>query len=715
MSTSRMTTRQEPLAKPLRDGIRRKRIVLSCLTCKGRKVRCDRQAPVCMRCIEAGYPERCRYDERSIPSSDDNLPAARTPSPVFVSSPTPAHHTRNVFPARTDFPTATSNAGTHPYDSQPDHPPNISPRGSHIPVTPPTSTNPTTVAGDDDPTTEPNSGRPLIQGASLNTQFHGMTHSINIIGYFDGLRAFLQRTATDHPVLGAHRWAVQNLAKERHQQGSLFEVPEAVLKRSLPPEPVCRSLMITYFQHFEGIFRILHAPSFWRHYDAFWAQSTNHLSSFTALLLSAISCARCLYVDNPLSFDGDCSASRAEAIRWVRAAESWHDQQSPKHTTLDIIQIKCLIMLSKRVNAIKLKRHYTESQTLLANAISIGLHRSPSSLGDRASVYEKEMRRRLWGTISELELAESMERGVPSLVASLYSDIEPPANIKDEEFDETTTSDLVLQDDKTMTASSFARYAHQFRPLQHTINNVINNPERHKSLSPAELNTYHEQIFNRFFDLQPWPTSRGSSNHSDASFLGCIFIQVQLHKLLIMLHLPFSVGQPPSVTTSHSRLVCGNSSKAVIGIYTRLADQGYSQICLPRTDLMRATLCLCLIESTATSFGMCLPRSRPMPRRTLIFHLFEKNKTISEHRLTGGSDRNDLHSSTAQSIAHTSDRISSQPRRRAHPRPRRWLQRFLAYLRRQLLHLSVAHLIVPGQKLLPRFTIPEFEPPTESL
>ncbi|KAL8726519.1 MAG: hypothetical protein Q9166_006651 [cf. Caloplaca sp. 2 TL-2023] len=490
----------------------------------------------------------------------------------------------------------------HLADFQPSRPP-VFHSPTIFPVTPAPSTKHTTGVCGTDVTVETISGRPLIQGASFNTQFHGMTHSINIIGYFDGLRAFLDKTATDHPVLGAHRWAVQNLTKGRQAPNTMVEAPEAVMKRLLPPEPVCRSLMHAYFKHFEGMFRILHAPSFWRRYDTFWASSNDRLLPFNALLLAAISCARCLYVDNPLSFDGDCSASRAEATQWVRAAERWHDQQSPKHTSLDIFQVKCLTMLSKRVNAIKMKRHYTLSQTLLASAISIGLHRSPSSLGDRASTYEKEMRRRLWSTISELELAESMERGVPSLVANLYSDIEPPANFRDEDFGEMTTNDPLTQQDETLTTSSFSRYAHKFRPLQHTINNLTNDPEKHKALSSSELNKHHDQIFNRFFDLQSWPTSQSSLSYSDANFIAGIYLRVQLHKLLIMLHLPFAIGGTQSATTSHSRLVCSNSSKSVIDIYARLADQGFSQMCLPRTDLMRATLCLCLIESTSTSFG----------------------------------------------------------------------------------------------------------------
>ncbi|KAL8698992.1 MAG: hypothetical protein Q9201_006258 [Fulgogasparrea decipioides] len=616
MSGSQPATRSEPREKPLRSGIRRKRIVLSCLTCKRRKVKCDRQAPVCLRCVEGGYPEQCRYDER-LASTDDDVSAVRSPSPVL---PSPIHDLHLGAPStnhsRNDAPNQGLHTGNHVADFQArlmhiSNPPGV------LPVTPPASTNHTTVIGDDTSPVQGNSGRPLIQGASFNTQFHGMSHSINVISYFDGLRGFLKKTGSDHPVLGAHRWAVQTLATSRQLPSIPVEDPDEAIKRLLPHQTVCRSLMLAYFKHFEGMFRILHGPSFWRRFDAFWAGSIERISSFSAVLLAAISCARCLYVDNPLSFDGDSSSARTEAIQWVRAAESWHDQQSPKHTTVDVFQIKCLILLSKRINTIKTKRHYTLSQTLLANAISIGLHRSPSSLGDRASVYDKEMRRRLWSTISELDLAESMERGVPSLVSNLYSDIEPPANIREEDFDEATVSDPLAQQERIMTQSSFARYAHYLRPLQHSISSLANNPERHRELSTTELNTYHEQIFNRFFDLQSWPTSLNSPNYSDANFLGCVNLQLQLHKLLIMLHLPSAIGKTPNATTSHSRLVCSNSSKSVIGIYMRLAEQGFSQMCLPRTDLMRATLCLCLIESTSTGLGMCpLPASLAWPQPT---------------------------------------------------------------------------------------------------
>lgn len=596
------SARPEPHAQSIHAGVRRKRIVLSCLVCKRRKVKCDRQAPVCMRCTEGGYPEQCRYDDR-LAGGDEDVPDMRSHSPVFFPSP--------VADVNTNFSARNGSVSDTPNLAMPLGEPlahintNVGRASNHpgtFPVTP-SVTNYTTSVGSEPAPAEATSSRPIMHETSFDTQFHGMSHSVNMISYFDGIRGFLKKTASDHPVLGAHRWAVQTISKKHQSPSQQIEEPRVALKRLLPPEPVCRPYMLQYFKHFEGVFRIIHSPSFWRRYEAFWTGNVDKSSSFIALLLAAISCARCLYVENPISFDGDSSSARMEAVQWVLAVETWHDQQSQKHTTLEVFQIKCLLLLSKKLNAIKIKRHYTLSQTLLASAVSVGLHRSPSSLGVRASFYDKEMRRRLWATIAELVLMESVERGVPSLIAHLHSDIEPPGNFREDDFDESTTEEPAAQDEDSLTMSSFARYAYSLRPLHHTINELVNKPEKHKSLSATELNSYHEQIFNRFSDLKSWPSGTSSTYFGDANVLGTACLQLQLHKLLIMLHLPFAMGKFPSMTLSHSRFVCRGSAKSIINIYGRLSEQGFSQLCLTRNDLMRATLCLCLVESLANENG----------------------------------------------------------------------------------------------------------------
>ena len=555
-----------------------------------------------MRCTEGGYPEQCRYDDRLIGGEEDALDV-RSRSPVFHQSP--------ITDVNANFPTRNQPVSDASSLAMPSGEP-LAPINTNVgyapnqpgtfPITPVTNNHARSVGSEPAPV-EATSGRPLTQGTSFNTQFHGMSHSVNMVSYFDGIRGFLKKTASDHPVLGAHRWAVETLAKNHELPRQQTEDPEAALKRLLPPEPACRTYMLHYFKHFEGMYRIIHSASFWRRYEAFWTGNIENRPSFIALLLAAMSCSRCLYVESPISFDGDSSSARTEAVKWVHAVESWHDQQSQKHTTLNVFQVKCLLLLSKKLNAIKIKRHYTLSQTLLASAISIGLHRSPNSLDVGASFYEKEMRRRLWSTIAELDLTESVERGVPSLIAHLHSDIEPPGNYREDDFDESTTAEPVVQNEDSLTISSFARYAHSLRPLHYTINELVNKPEKHKSLSATELNSYHEQIFNRFFDLKSWPNRTSSTYFGDTNVLGTACLQLQLHKLLIMLHLPFAMGKFSSMTSSHSRFVCQGSAKSIINIYRRLSEQGFSQLCLTRNDLMRATLCLCLVESMAVETG----------------------------------------------------------------------------------------------------------------
>ncbi len=568
-----------------------------------------------MRCTEGGYREQCGYDER-LAGSEEDAPEIRSLSPVCLPSPVAEVNTN--IPASNGPVSDESNLAIPLGEPSAHIDTNIgfvSNQSGIFPTTP-TTTNHTTSFGSEPTPAEATSGRPLIQGTSFKTQFHGASHSVSMISYFDGLRGFLKKTLSDHPVLGAHRWAVETISKNHQSSGQPIEEPGVALKRLLPPEPVCHPYMQQYFKHFEGMFRIIHGPTFWRRYEAFWTESVDNDLSFIALLLAAMSCARCLYVDNPILFDGDSSSARTEAVQRVHAVEIWLDHQSQKHTTLNIFQIKCLLLLSKKVNAIKIKRHYMLSQTLLASAISTGLHRSPRSLGVRASFYDKEMRRRLWSTIAELDLSESIERGVPSLIAHLHSDIEPPGNFGEDEFDESTTEEPAAQDEDSLTMSSFARYAHSLRPLIYTINELVNEPEKHKSLCATELNSYHEQIFNKFFGLRSWPSGTSSTYFGDPSVLGSASLQIQLHKLLIMLHMPFAMGRSPTMTSSHSRFVCRASSKAIINIYCRLSEQGFSQMCLTRNDLMRATLCLCLVESTTAENGK---DSSTTPRISVIF------------------------------------------------------------------------------------------------
>ena len=45
-----------------RPPVKRRRVALSCVDCRKRKLKCDREYPSCGRCRESRYPDRCTYD-----------------------------------------------------------------------------------------------------------------------------------------------------------------------------------------------------------------------------------------------------------------------------------------------------------------------------------------------------------------------------------------------------------------------------------------------------------------------------------------------------------------------------------------------------------------------------------------------------------------------------------------------------------------------------
>lgn len=82
--------------------------------------------------------------------------------------------------------------------------------------------------------------------------------------------------------------------------------------------------------------------------------------------------------------------------------------------------------------------------TVIRIMLKMGLHRDSSRLpehgaGAQISVYDGEMRRRLWHLAIQLDLMVSFHLGLPSMAHGIESDTLDPHNLLDEDFDEDST------------------------------------------------------------------------------------------------------------------------------------------------------------------------------------------------------------------------------------------------------------------------------------
>lgn len=186
----------------------------------------------------------------------------------------------------------------------------------------------------------------------------------------------------------------------------------------LPREDVVDRLVHIYIENFEATYRVLHLPSFFDEFHQYLKASDRASSSFVSLLLVMIATVSCAKPGGHSLFRGESSLDRENVAHWIQAAESWVELQSQKHVTLIMFQIRCIIFIAQQVNSIKRKRRWTASGNLARIAIAAGLHRDTETIdlhydtltNQRVTVFEREMRRRIWTTIAELELQTAIDR-----------------------------------------------------------------------------------------------------------------------------------------------------------------------------------------------------------------------------------------------------------------------------------------------------------------
>ena len=359
------------------------------------------------------------------------------------------------------------------------------------------------------------------------------------------------------------------------------------LLRLLPKRDVVDRQLRLYFGTFDLIYHVLHVPSFWKEYNAFWEDPSKGEPSFVAILLLAMAVVSCFSPKQPSRFVGHSSVTRQTCIVWLDNVETWHQRQSPKHAGISYYQILCLLSLAKEVNAIKKKRAWTTTGILLSIGIAAGLHRDPSLRDGKISVFEQEMRRRLWSILTELELHNALARGMPTLLAGFQSDCAAPRNIHDEEFDESSQQLPASKPTSEITAASFLHVAGQTLSLRTSLISIINNPGR--SLQYQEILDYDDQIRQQVRSMLPL----NARNDTRSSSLPFAALNIQLQQLLIVLHSPFARQAGTHPQYGYSKLVCFEAAAAILEQHSRLTKIGDFTLGLRGHDIYLAGLCLC--------------------------------------------------------------------------------------------------------------------------
>jgi hypothetical protein len=372
------------------------------------------------------------------------------------------------------------------------------------------------------------------------------------------------------------------------EKTNLVPLTDSELLQLLPGRETVDYIVRLYFDSFETTYRILHRPSFLKEYEMFWEDQQAAKPAFIILMLLMMAAVSCLSPKEQPTYIGDSAIARERAVLWIEVAEGWLGHHSQKNIYLAIWQIRCLLILAKQVNLVKKKRTWTAAGNLVREAMSAGFHRDPSLLGEKVSVFDQEMRRRLWATMIELELQASVDRGMPSASAGIPSDTATVLNVDDEDLTVECDSPPAPKPWREYTACSFlhiSRASFSLRVSLNSLGNDLSSPLRYE-----EALNYEEMITKELQKLPPRAEPGENQDTGRMPVLARTLLDVQLRQFLISLHAPFARQADANSRYSLSRMICFNAAASILEQYSQLTSSGNVLLLLLRHDYFRAAL-----------------------------------------------------------------------------------------------------------------------------
>lgn len=349
----------------------------------------------------------------------------------------------------------------------------------------------------------------------------------------------------------------------------------------LPERTKVDLLIRIYLEHIDPIHPLLHFPSFHREYEEMWQDPLHARPVFVAVVLLLIASCQSLVKDQPQIFTADSSFARESAAALIDACEAWFESASKKHTSLAWFQAQCLLQIAKKAHSIKVKRRWVESGNLFRLAVAAGMHRNPDLLLKKASVFEREMRRRIWSFVVEWDLQMSTDRGMPAVSLDIASDCGPPTNLHDTDFDETTIILPSARPLTELTKMTSMVMSIQSRLLRKKIVTMMNQPLQ--QVSYDEVLACTQELELNMASLPGW--SGHERAELEAYDQSIAHLHIQLEQYLMILHARAARQAVSKTHATFSKQTFRSAARSVIDKLADLSVRGSKFLLMERVDV----------------------------------------------------------------------------------------------------------------------------------
>lgn len=361
---------------------------------------------------------------------------------------------------------------------------------------------------------------------------------------FDQLRPYIQQLKAQHSSINRLRDEIHTFKIDSQDwkmytgQVYVSTASSTDIKRLIPERKVSDELLDIYINRFEAIHRVLYLPTFLKEYQQQWSSPGTTPTVSLVQILLALTAAMSLQ-DSPI-----CSNLRREKVgKWIVTSETWlaTDPFRPSPHSWTMLTTQCLLLIAKRANHVDTNEFWVATGALLRSAVAAGYHREPNQAA-KISSFQREMRRRLWVTVVELDLQASMDRGIPPSMREEDFNTRPPMNINDDAIPESVGNFSTAPSLKDLTESSFQAIGYRSIGLRLRICALINNSHATTLDSRfAEVSLMEQEAMEAIAAIpSTWVSAAADEWRTQRPLYVKTMLELLLRQYLMMLYMPFA-------------------------------------------------------------------------------------------------------------------------------------------------------------------------------
>lgn len=313
---------------------------------------------------------------------------------------------------------------------------------------------------------------------------------------------------------------------------------EQVLRQYLPSRQEADRFIATYLRSKAVKSPFFHHTHFQRRYLAFWEDPSSAPVLWVSLMFSVFHAAT-TSLGVTVTPDNRYAVAAAHCLA---IGKHYQPRQYAVEALVFYAQTKCFtqIDISPDIGSI--------FGLATRTAMRMGYHRDPGSLP--LSLFEKEMRRRTWSTLLQLELLITFQLGQPSSILPGSWNTTTPSNLNDADFDEDTPVLPPSRPADEETDVTFYNAKHRLSIAFEQVHSHVSSTH-HPTTSASDIDRLDALIHTTFLSLPQQyraPPLSTSPFDSPTTIVARFCVNMIHAKCLCVLHRPYvAAGRRASV------------------------------------------------------------------------------------------------------------------------------------------------------------------------